>query len=441
MGLGRFRGGADCAKFAFDCGASVTVTDIADAQTLGEAVEQLKDYSGIEYHLAGHREDDFRDSDIVIVNPAVPPDNKYAAIAAGAGALVASQIEIFFQLCKAKIVGITGSNGKSTTTALTAKLLSGGIGQDGIGYKNVYLGGNIGNEPLLTRLGEIGPDDIAVLELSSFQLEQLARIKTSPAIAVVTNVTPNHLDRHGTFEAYCQAKENIFKFQRPGESLSIFNGQDPVSIKWFNRYKTDDHRRCELFKSSNVSEHLRNVFKLPGEMNLANLAAALSVAKHFGVNDERIVKAVAEFTSLPHRLELIADSRGVRWYSDSISTTPVSTIAAINAFDEGKVLIAGGYDKALSFDELGASIARKVKGLVLIGQTAKAIAEAVNTHNPTALPVEMASSMSEAVICAEKLAEAGDVVLLSPACASYDMFDNFQHRGQAFKGRVLALKK
>ncbi|KKK94389.1 hypothetical protein LCGC14_2683360, partial [marine sediment metagenome] len=212
MGLGRFGGGLDSAIFACKSGARVTVTDLADRDCLGEALEALKEYD-IEYHLGGHVEEDFTNSDIIIVNPAVPPANKFIDIALDAGKLVTSQIEIFFQLTTSRTIGITGSNGKSTTTALTAHLLRENIDEDR-NYAAVHLAGNIGNRPLLAILDDIGENDLVVLEISSFQGEQLARIESACDIMVITNLTPNHLDRHGTFDAYCSAKENLFRYQR-----------------------------------------------------------------------------------------------------------------------------------------------------------------------------------------------------------------------------------
>jgi len=205
MGLGRFGGGVDVAKFACSAGAKVTVTDLAAADKLADSIDQLKDFKDIQFHLGSHEPADFEQADIVIANPAVPPDNKFLKIARQANRFVISQINIFLELCPAQIIGITGSNGKSTTTALTAHLLR--SRRD----RHVWLSGNIGNKPLLATIDQIGPDDLVVLELSSFQIEQFEQIQKSTKAALLTNLTPNHLDRHGTFENYCAAKENIFK--------------------------------------------------------------------------------------------------------------------------------------------------------------------------------------------------------------------------------------
>jgi len=442
MGLGRFAGGVDSAVFASRAGAKVTVTDLVGQDELKASLEKLSGLD-IEYHLDGHIDADFQSADIVIVNPAVPPGSKYIELAENAGALVTSQIEIFFQLCPSRIVAITGSNGKSTTTALTHHLLSYDAAQSGADFGKVWLSGNIGNEPLLRRLDEIQADDIAVLEISSFQIEQLARIRKGPNVAVITNLTPNHLDRHGTFEAYCRAKQDLFKFQELDEvkpAVSIFNAADPITTGWYEKYSKETGRICLKFSTDDISKALGEKFKLAGRMNLSNLAAATAVAKYFKVDQSRIESAAETFKPLPHRLELVAQIEGVRWYDDSISTTPVSTIAALEAFDEPKIIIAGGYDKGLAFDELGAAITHKAKAAVLIGQTAEAIIRTINTENGKII-VKKASTMARAIEIAGELAQEGDVILLSPACASYDMFRNFQERAEVFCRLVQKLNR
>ena len=431
MGLGKFGGGVDSAVFAAKAGARVTVTDLAEKEVLADALEKLSPYD-ICYHLGKHLGDDFDDSsdtDIVIVNPAVPPESKFIKLARNAGKTITSQIEIFFKLCPAKIVGITGANGKSTTTALTAHLLGEAT------ERKVWLGGNIGNRPLLEIVDQVEPDDIVVLELSSFQTEQLAESKQAPAISVITNLTPNHLDRHGTFQQYCDAKENIFKYQILDENspaVSIFNGEDDITKKWFKDYKKQGGRKCEVFKVSDVGSKLKRKFKLAGKMNLSNLAAALAICDCFSIDKDRLAKAVSTFKSLPNRLELVAEINGVRWYDDSIATTPPSAIAAIEAFEEPKIIIAGGYDKLLPFDKFGQMIAEKTKGAVLIGQTAEKIAKAVSFAGGGEGKAEIALSMEQAVKMASRKAKPGDVVLMSPACASYDMFESYRQRGEIF---------
>jgi UDP-N-acetylmuramoylalanine--D-glutamate ligase len=483
MGLGRFGGGVDVAEFAVRAGAR-------------------------EFHLGSHDPADFKQADIIIANPAVPGDNEFLELARRNNKFVTSQINIFFELCPAQIIGITGANGKSTTAALTAHLLKAVRHKNNISrknviaseakqsqttqygirntqYENVWLSGNIGNQPLLTAIEKIAPDDLVVLELSSFQLEQLAEIQKAPKVALLTNLTPNHLDRHGTFANYCAAKENIFKFQvrrvgfsppnktwwgkpHPTENrpaVSIFNAEDKIAAEWFEKYNKDTGRICITFSTDDVSRELRDSFTLPGRANLSNLAAAIAIAKYFGIDDDSIKNSLPDFKPLPHRLELVEQINGVSWYNDSIATTPQSAIAALEAFDQPtflrppkrasrrrEIIIAGGYDKGLPFDELGQKIATNAKAAILIGQTAPEIASAINNaklslrgakrrsnlnqrdtrYEIQDTRVEIVDSLAEAVRLANHLATKGDVVLLSPACASYDMFDNFQHRGQEF---------
>jgi len=440
MGLGKFGGGVDSALFAAKAGAKVIVTDMADEDSLKDALEKLAPYD-ITYHLGNHVGDDFDDSsdtDIVIVNPAVRPDNKFVRLAENAGKMVTSQIELFFELCPAKIVGITGANGKSTTTAITAHILEGAVRP----ARKVWLSGNIGNRPLLEIVEQISSEDIVVLEISSFQAEQLARSKKAPHISVITNLTPNHLDRHGTFEEYCKAKETIFEFQKTDgdePTVSIFNAEDAVTGEWYKKYSVESGRISHAYKAADVPCKLAGVFRLAGDMNLSNLAGALAVADHFEIDNDALLAAVSTFKSLPNRLELVDEVDGVKWYDDSIATTPDSAIAALKAFSEPKIIIAGGYDKRLGFDELGKVIGEKAKGAILIGQTADAIAAAIGNAGKTDVHVEIVGSMEEAVARASLLCEAGDVVLMSPACASYDMFDNYKQRGEVFADAVRKL--
>jgi len=435
MGLGRFGGGVDVVKFACGAGAKVTVTDTATAEKLKESVEQLKEFPEVEYHFGSHDFADFAQADVVIANPAVPNNNKFLEAARKAGKFVTSQIGTFFELCPAVIIGITGANGKSTTTALTAHLLRAGLGQKNTKYKKVRLSGNIGNEPLLTALEQISKNDLVVLELSSFQIEQLAQIPKMPKVALLTNLTPNHLDRYGTFENYCAAKENIFKFQTPDKknpAVSIFNADDRIAAEWFTKYKKEGGRICIKFSADDAEDKFRERFGLPGRANLSNLAAAAAIAGYFEVGDETIKKCLPEFKALPHRLELVAEIKGVRWYNDSKATTPDSTIVALEAFEQPEIIIAGGYDKHIPFDRLGEKIAQKTKAAILIGRTAGKIADAIKAHPKQQPIIRFAGTLASAVESANEMAVSGDVVLLSTACASYDMFENYEQRGDLF---------
>ncbi len=441
MGLGRFGGGLDSALYAAKVGARVLVTDLANESELKESLQKLKRYD-ISLRLGEHREDDFCQAQVLVVNPAVPPDNKYIQIARKAGCLVTSQMELFFQLCPARIIGITGANGKSTTTSLTTHLLKSGCGQEDVGYNNVWLGGNIGHQPLLDIVDKITDNDLVVLEISNFQLEQLAQIQVAPDIALITNLTANHLDRHGTFEAYCRVKEGIFQYQNldtEAPAVSIFNAEDPVTRDWYQKYLNDSGRISLTFSADDVPDEYAEVFRLPGRVNRSNLAAALTVVSHFNLDLERIRRAIQSFEGLPNRCQLIAEINGVRWYDDSKATTPVSTMAALNGIDEPKILIAGGYDKQISFAELGACIAERAKACVLIGQTASKIADAIKSGGISECTIQYADSMEQAVQISYDLAVSGDVVLMSPACASYDMFKNYTQRSEAFIESVKAV--
>jgi len=458
-GLGRFGGGVDAAKFAASCNAKVTVTDIASKDALAESIDKLNDFDNIEFHLNGHEKKDFENCDIVIVNPAVPLDNEFIEIARQNDKIITSQIEIFFEFCPAKLIGITGSIGKSTTAALTFHLLKAATENSryeirDTRYENIFLSGNIGNQPLLTILDKIGPDDLVVLELSSFQIEQLAQSRKAPEVALLTNLAPNHLDRYGSFDAYCAAKQNIFRYQRldtDTPAVSIFNAADKIASEWFEKYSKESGRICIRFCCDDIDSEIKESFSLPGRANLSNLAAAVAITRHFGLDDELIKKNLPRFKALPHRLEFVAEINGVKWYNDSKATTPQATIAALDAFEQPAILIAGGCDKHISFDELGQKIAQTAKAVILFGQTAQKIASLVRNakmslrakrsnlserdtrYDSRDTRIDIVKSLADAVDTACKIAQPCDVVLLSPACASYDMFQNYQHRGSEFR--------
>jgi len=438
MGLGRFGGGVDAVRFAVKSGAHVVVTDKATAEQLRDSMGQLRDLPDIEYHLGRHDAEDFAVADVIVANPAVPPDSEFLRIARRHGRTITSQIGLFFQACPARIIGITGANGKSTTTTLTAHLLERAAPPASQRtYEKVWLSGNIGDRPLLTILDQVDGRDLVVLEISSFQIEQLAQVRKAPHVALLTNLTPNHLDRYGTFEAYCGAKEGIFQFQPldlNAPAVSLFNAEDEVACSWFRKYRGQPGRVCRTFSADDVNDDIRAVYALPGRANLANLAAAMAIAGCFGVSNPSIRDCLPDFKALPHRLELVVDANGIRWYNDSKATTPEGTMVALAAFECPKIIIAGGYDKHTPFDELGRKIAAATKAAILIGQTARQIADAIQaaSHGGCGTDVRFAGSLAEAVELASQLAGAGDVVLLSPACASYDMFENYQQRGRLF---------
>lgn len=434
MGLGNFGGGLDSAVFASKHCKDVLVTDMSGPEKLESGLASLEGLPNVRLRLGEHLESDFADAQIVILNPAVKPDNKYVQAARQASAAITSQMEIFFANCPCPIIAITGANGKSTTTKLTWHLLDCAVKSGGLNYRKVWLGGNIGNMPLLAELDNITDKDIAVLEISSFQAEQLGSSGIAPDVSVLINITPNHLDRHGTFEAYCQAKENLFKYQKNGKlpkPVSIFNAEDKTAAAMYEKYSGDDSRKCVLFSAADVPESVKRAFPLPGRTNLSNLAAAMAAAKVFGITEQQCAKAVESFKGLPHRLELIAQGGGVRWYNDSKATTPPSTIVALQSFEEPIIIIAGGYDKKLPFDELGAVAAKKAKAAILIGVTAEKIAQAIE-HSQGGCVIYREKTLADAVARADAVSSRGDVVLLSTACASYDMFVNYEQRGELF---------
>lgn len=454
-GLGTFGGQVAAARFFAGLGAIVTVTDIKGPQDLSGSVEALADLE-LRLVLGGHDEADFTGADLVVASPAIPEDSRFLQAATDGGVEITHEMDIFFQLCRAPILGVTGSNGKSTTTALAAHILRLNLEGEGEGEgRRVWLGGNIGVS-LLGELDRIAPGDLVVLELSSFQLEDLGRMHLSPHAAVVTNLSPNHLDRHGTFENYALAKRQIALHQ--GErDLLILNRDDANLAGWeetdaevgyfghddgggengvFIRERSFvsrwDGKRCEA--------HVPSLWKLPGDHNLMNLAAACAVAARLGVALPRALEAASSFRPLPHRLEAVGTVDGVEFFNDSIATTPESACAALSSFTGEVVLIAGGYDKGVDLSGLAREAAGRVKALVAIGQTGKSIARAASRAEP-ALPVFQPLTFDQAVRVAFEAAGAGGVVLLSPACASYDMFGNFQERGEAFRGIVSTLKR
>ena len=453
MGLGLFGGGAGLARFLVHRGARLIVTDLKTEAQLASSLTTL-DGLPLEFHLGGHRETDFKDVDMVMVNPAVPKDSKFLQIARENNVPLETEMNLFFKMCRAAILGVTGTKGKSTTTALIGEMLR-------CRGRKVWVGGNIGlGYSLLERVDEIGPDDLVVLELSSFQLEDLRKLKMSPHVCIVTNVAPNHLDRHGTYAEYMEAKKNVIRFQNPGD-YCILNLDDQELRKWPRETKAkvfwfstrDAIKRGTFLENGNVHMRLGEGgpgevivsclpdVKLPGAHNVANILAASCAAFLMGARREHIDKALRGFSGLEHRLEFVCDRDGVHYYNDSIATTAESAIAGLRSFKGPLVLIAGGYDKGTPFDGFAEECAKHTKCVILIGKTAQKIGELIATakggrDTPQIL---FASSLEEAVRSAVNVSQRGDTVLLSPACASYDMFVNFEDRGRQFKSLVKGL--
>ena len=381
--------------------------------------------------------------DIIFRSPSCLPTKPELEEEAKKGAIVTTEIELLMKMCPCKVIGVTGSDGKTTTTSLINCILK------KAGYKT-YLGGNIGT-PLFTKLNEITPDDIVVLELSSFQLMEM---DVSPNIAVITNITPNHLNIHKDYEEYIDAKKNIFKYQTENDMV-VLNFDNEITNKCSKEAKSkivffsgknrlengfivDDGKIKEC--KDGIREHILDTkdVMLRGEHNYENIATAIGATKDL-VDRDIAVEAVKEFKPVEHRLEFIREINGVKWYNDSVSSSPTRTIAGLNSFDEEIILIAGGYDKNLDYTPIAKPIVEKVKGLILIGQTSGKIYEAVKHElevQNKGLDIYMCDNLEDTVKQAKKIAKENQIVLFSPASASFDMFKNFADRGIQFKNLV-----
>jgi UDP-N-acetylmuramoylalanine--D-glutamate ligase len=440
MGLGRFGGGLGAVRFLTARGARVTVTDLLAAEELSEPLSQLAGLPVEAFHLGGHQAADFVDADIVVVNPAVPPTSPFLTRAREAGVFLTSEMSLFWQFNRSRTIGVTGSNGKSTTTAMTHAILQAA----GIASR---LGGNIGTS-LLPEVDAIGSDEWSVVELSSFQLDDLDRLPASPNIAVVTNFSPNHLDWHGSLSEYRRAKQSILRWQTP-DDVAILNHDDDDVSTWstFGRKLTfgsrdlgDDgifERGTEHVLRTDGSQQrfgLREWVSLPGRHNLMNAMGAACAAVAAGADLEAVRRGLEAYRSLPHRLEFVAEVRGRRFYNDSLATTPESAVVGLEAFSEPVVLLAGGYDKQIDLTPLAQGIARRAKAAALMGQTADLLACLLEEQAPseTEPPTRECSSFEDAFEWAVDQSDPGDVVLLSPGCASYDWFRNYVERGRRF---------
>ncbi len=371
--------------------------------------------------------------DVIFRTPGLKPNTPELMKAVRSGSVLTSEMEVFFEVCPCQIIAVTGSDGKSTTTTVIYEMLK-------AAGKAVRLGGNIGR-PLLADAAKISPEDYAVLELSSFQLMTLRR---SPRIAVITNVTPNHLDYHASMEEYAEAKSNIFRHQDKG-GLLVLNADNEIAagfaseakgeVRLFSRRQRPENG-CFYdgsgiyFNGAKIME--ANKILLPGVHNIENYMAAFAAV--VDIAGTEACRSVAEsFGGVEHRIELVRTLRGVRYYNDSIGTSPTRSMAGLNSFDKKVILIAGGYDKHIPYDDLGPAINRKVKILVLNGATAPKIKEAV-LKAPGEKPLIIESGdFRSAVLQAAAAAKEGDVVLLSPASAAFDQFKNFEERGNYFK--------
>ncbi|MGI6181978.1 MAG: UDP-N-acetylmuramoyl-L-alanine--D-glutamate ligase [Agathobaculum sp.] len=418
-------------------GVRVAVHDRKTPTELGDGYATLATL-GVDFVLGEHYLD-VLDEDVIFRTPGVHP--RFLEQARANGSEITSEMELFFAVCPCPIIGITGSDGKTTTTTLVCEILR------HAGY-TVHLGGNIGT-PLLPRVDLMTPDDLAVVELSSFQLMDMKR---SPHIAAITNLTPNHLDYHKDFDEYVQAKTTIYRNQKEGDRL-VLNLDDEVTRTL--------HASGNLFCTSKNWELANGVFlkddviyiaengerrvlmpaadiRIPGAHNVYNMMMAAAIVQGYASDDD--IRAVAtSFGGVEHRIEFVREKEGVKYYNDSIASSPTRTIAGLNSFQQKVILIAGGYDKHIPYDVLGGPICEHVKALILTGATAPKIRDCVLAAEGEHPPILETEDLEAAVREAARIAQAGDIVIMSPASASFDRFKNFMERGNLFKALVNAL--
>jgi UDP-N-acetylmuramoylalanine--D-glutamate ligase len=442
--IGAARQGQALARALARWGAQVTLNDQRPDAEL-EPVRKAMLGLTVQIIGGGHPLELLDKADLVCLSGGVPLENPLAVGAVQRGIPVSNDTQIFMELVKAPVVGITGSAGKTTTTTLVGRIAKAGSSAP----RKAWVGGNIGN-PLIEHVEEIAADDLVVLELSSFQLEQMT---ISPAVAAITNITPNHLDRHGTMEAYTAAKARILEFQKPGDtavlnredagawglvgnvkgSLISFGLHQPAAgqtgtyasqdMLWY----TDGKKQEELMPKAWIG--------LRGTHNVMNVLAASSIALAAGLPVQAVQEGVRGFSGVPHRLELVREFNGARWYNDSIATAPERTMAAIKAFDEPLVLLLGGKDKNLPWEDLASLVHDRVDHVVVFGHASEKILAALGPQTANRRPYSLVQCqhLQQAVQAAADVAETGDVVLLSPGGTSFDEFKDFEERGESFR--------
>lgn len=435
----------DCIRLFLRKGLNVTVCDRKTQDQLGELYQEFA-AAGASFSLGEDYLKAIWECDVVYRAPGVYYHLPVLQEAQKRGIVITSEMETFFKLCPCKIYAVTGSDGKTTTTTLIAEMLA-------AAGKRVHKGGNIGRA-LLPIVEEIQPGDVAVVELSSFQLLSMRR---SPDVAVVTNISPNHLDVHGTMEEYVDSKKNILLHQ-DAYSKTILNADNPMTeglsplvrgnLLWFSRQK-EGLRGAYLqgdtlyFSDGKNTVPIlnRDEIRLPGIHNVENyLAAAAAVWGEAPA--EKIRKVAREFGGVEHRIEFVRELDGVKWYNDSIATSPTRTMAGLNSFSQRLIMIAGGYDKKIPFEPMAETVCERVKILLLTGDTAGKIQQAITAcpkYSPESLSILRVDSLEEAVKKARELSQPGDIVSLSPACASFDRYPNFEARGNRFKELVRLL--
>lgn len=427
-------------------GCDVTALDKSSEEKLGDTAQKLRQM-GVKLVLGADYLENLN-YDIIFRTPGLHPDVPQLVKARENGCLMTSEMEVFFDLCPCRTIAITGSDGKTTTSSIIAELLR----AEGF---TVHLGGNIG-KPLLTEIPNMDPMDFAVLELSSFQLHSM---RCCPDVAVITNVSPNHLDVHPSYDDYINAKRSIFRLQHSECRVVLnldnaitrdFAGEAKADIRFFSRkeaVKTGVFLKDGTIYSC-VDYHTNAILpeteiRIPGVHNVENYMAAFAATAGI-VSDSCFRQVAKNFPGVRHRLEMVRKLSGVSYCNDSIASSPTRTIAGLRSFNQKVILIAGGYDKQIPFDTLGDEICQRVKALFLTGNTAEKIQSAVKRsidYDPHKLPITVMDDFRETVLAAHNAAVEGDVVLLSPACSSFDKFRNFAHRGDTFRDIVLELEE
>ena len=445
VGLGVHGGGLGVTKYLVEHGALVTVTDLRTLQQLAPSIEALRGLP-VRYVLGEHRLDDLDHVDIVIRNPAVPAESPFLAAARARGIPIEMEMGLFFDLCPAPVVGITGTKGKTTTTLLTGAILR-QISADTVVAGNLRVSA-------LELLPTITTTTPVVLELSSWQLEGLEPHRRSPHVGVITNISEDHLNRYPSLAAYAQAKATVVRWQTSGD-VAVLNRDDVIvagfvgegrgQVAWFSRRQPvdgvflDGSQIVLNWRGRNAVLCERSDIRVPGEHNVENVLAACAAAIAWGADPDIVRTGVRQFAGAEHRLEYVREIAGVTLYNDSAATAPAATMAALGAFAGPVVLIAGGADKNLDFAELGRAISGRVKALVLLDGTATdKLALSVETAGGTRIAGRY-DNIDDAVRKAFALAAAGDVVVLSPGCASFGMFANEFERGEQYKRAVRSL--
>lgn len=442
--------GIDLVRYLTGQGAIVTVSDSRPEEALKKQLAQIRGLT-VDLRLGGNGREDFEGADAIFLSQSVPLDLPALDEARKRGVPVLSQMGLFFNLCPGPVVGITGSSGKTTTTALVGAIFAAAGRQH-------LVGGNIGR-PLLSELDSLTPEAWAILEISHTQLQTLGK---SPHIACVTNVTPNHLDRF-TWDEYLDLKANIMRHQSGGDYV-VLGYDDPEARGFSEKAKgrlvffttgpdlpdggvlVEGGWAIWRWEGRDQPVLPLSLIKLRGEHNVQNVLAATAVACLAGIEARAIADAVASFLGVPHRLELVAALEGVSYYNDSIATTPERTIAGLHSFTEPVVLLLGGRDKHLPLDRLAQETCRKCRGVIFFGEAGGLLSEAIDNYArrwPLAqrpLTARVAT-LADAVHAAWEMARPGDVVLLSPACTSFDAYNNFEERGEEFRALISGLEE